>query len=78
MKTHPSILNGKITSSGGTGDGKRIFFECDPDEWEALRGEIDTDDCDSKHAKEWLNRIIKCVNACRGIENPSVTENRKS
>lgn len=79
MKTPDAILNGKIIiESIQPGDGKRVLFIADTNNgWEDLKGEIDTDDCDSIFAKAWMNRIIKCVNACRGIENPVVSDNSK-
>jgi len=70
-KTPDAILNGKIVTNGSTGDGKRMFLAANTnDSWKDLRIEIDTDDCDSTFAKKWAKRIIKCVEACRGIENP--------
>lgn len=73
---NPKILNGKLEITGKTDDGKRLFIgESDNDDtWEELRIEVDTDDCDSKYAEEWAKRICDCVNACRGVVNPSVME----
>ncbi len=73
-KLPDSILNGKIIpdpEGASSGDGKRMFLVASTnDGWEDLRIEIDTDDCDSKHAKLWAKRIMECVNICTGIEDP--------
>lgn len=73
MKTPNEILNGKLIKDGETGDGKRAFvvgihFDSQ------VKPAVIIIDCDSKFSKQWIARIIKCVNACRGIENPKVTE----
>ena len=73
MKLPDEILNGRIIpdpQGSNSGDGKRAFFVVDTnDGWCDLRIELDTDDCDSKFAKKWMQRIIDCVDACRGIED---------
>jgi len=69
-KIPETIINGQIINDDVSGDGKRMFLSADTnDGWMDLRIEIDTDDCDSEHAKKWAERIIDCVNACRGIED---------
>lgn len=71
MKKLPySILNGLLKEDGDSGDHKRCFVVADTnDSWRDLRIEIDIDDCDTLFAKQWRDRIIACVNACRGIED---------
>jgi hypothetical protein len=58
------ILTGKLKLDGDSGDGKRQFVVANNNNgWEDLRIEVDTDDCDSKYAKAFMNHIIKVVNA---------------
>lgn len=78
MKYPDAILNGKLKLDGESGDGKRAFMVADTnDGYQDLRIEVDTDDCDSVFAKKWQKRVIQCVNACRGIQNPVVAEAKK-
>jgi len=78
-KLPDSILKGRIIpdpEGSDSGDGKRMFLVADTnDGWNDLRIEIDTDDCDSDHAKAWAKRIMDCVNACKGIEDPKQATN---
>ena len=49
---------------GDTGDGKRAFVVATQnDGWQDLRIEVDTDDCDSKHAKAAMQIVIDRCNA---------------
>lgn len=76
MKYPDAILNAEIKNDGSTGDGKAMFLVSSTnDGWSDLRIEIDTDDCDSKFAKLWAKRIIECVAACKGIEDPKTALN---
>ncbi len=48
---------------GVTGDGKRAFIIAEEnDGWKDLRIEVDTDDCDSEHAKEMAQEVIDRCN----------------
>jgi hypothetical protein len=50
--------------AGDSGDGKRAFVVANEnDGWKDLRIEVDTDDCDRKHAKEMMGEVIKRCNA---------------
>lgn len=54
---------GKLKDDGNTGDGKRTFVIDDRnDGWKDIRIEIDTDDCDSAHAKAFKKALIKLWN----------------
>lgn len=78
MKTKlpEAILKGRIINDGDSGDHKRMFLVSDTnDGWCDLRIEIDTDDCDSKFAKLWAQRIMDCVNACHGVPDPKTAIN---
>ena len=49
---------------GETGDGKRVFVvAAENDGWRDLRIEVDTDDCDSEHAKAMMQEVIDRCNA---------------
>lgn len=64
------IVNMKLCTDGGTGDGKRMFIVAENnDGWQDLRIEVDTDDVDSTYAKAAAQRVVDCVNACAGIED---------
>lgn len=66
------IINGRLHIAGSSDDGKRLFIEADTnDGWQDLRIEVDTDDCDSKYAKAWADRLIQCVNSCCGVVDTS-------
>lgn len=57
---------GKLKDDGDTGDYKRTFIVSDKnDGWRDVRIEIDTDDCDSDHAKAFKKALIKLWNAQR-------------
>jgi hypothetical protein len=78
MKLPNAILNGRLKKDGDSGDFKRTFVVANTnDGYQDLRIEIDTDDCDSKFAKQWRDRIIACVNACRGIEDLGTIQKAK-
>lgn len=63
MKTNIERF-GKLKCDGDTGDGKRTFVVDDRgDGWKDIRIEIDTDDCDSKHAKAFKKALIKLWNS---------------
>lgn len=48
---------------GSTGDGKRAFVVAEEnDGWNDLRIELDTDDCNSSHARTVMQEIIDRVN----------------
>ena len=49
---------------GEAGDGKRAFVVAEEnDGFRDLRIEVDTDDCDSKHAKKMMQEVIDRCNA---------------
>lgn len=55
---------GKLKDDGDSGDGKRTFVVDDKgDGWTAVRIEIDTDDCDSEHAKAFKAALIELWNS---------------
>lgn len=59
---------GKLKDDGDTGDGKATFIVDDQtgegaDSWKRLAIEIETDDCDSKHAKEFKAALIRLWNS---------------
>lgn len=57
---------GKLKSYGDSGDFKRSFVKDDKeDDWKYLRIEINTDDCDSRHAKAFKKALIKLWNSQR-------------
>lgn len=56
----------KITlkRTGESGDGKRAFFAAEEnDGWQDLRIEVDTDDCDRKHAEAMMEEVMRRVNS---------------
>lgn len=71
MSKKERITNLKLKITNSSGDGKRLFFgEATDDNWQECRLEADTDDADSVYVKRCVKRIIACVNAMAGIENP--------
>ena len=64
------IIHSKLVDVGDSDDGKRVFITADSnDGWADLRLELDTDDCDQKHALAWKQRILACVNSCVGLRD---------
>ena len=56
---------------GEAGDGKRAFVVAEEnDGWQDLRIEVDTDDCDGKHAKAMMEEVIRRCNAANGQLRP--------
>jgi len=57
-------MNVTLKWDGKSGDGKRAFVVAEQnDGWQDLRIEVDTDDCDSKHAKAMMQEVINRCNA---------------
>lgn len=55
---------------GGTGDGKRAFVVAkENDGWKDLRIEVDTDDCDRKHAKAMMQVVIDRCNQAAALRS---------
>lgn len=53
---------------GDSGDHKRAFVVAEEnDGWKDLRIEVDTDDCDSQHAKAMMQEVIDRCNACNTV-----------
>jgi hypothetical protein len=54
---------GKLVDDGDSGDEKATFIGGDLDDgWKCIRIEIDTDDCDRKHAKAFKSALIELWN----------------
>ena len=64
---------------GGARDGKRAYVEAlQNDGWNDLRIEVDTDDCDSKHAKAAMQAVIDRVNDYPKLERELAAEHELS
>lgn len=55
---------GKLKDCGEPGDGKRTYIGSEKDDgWKRISIEIDTDDCDRKHALRFKSALIALWNA---------------
>jgi hypothetical protein len=71
MSKKAKITSLKLKITESSGDGKRLFFgEITDDNFQECRMQADTDDADSAYVKECVKRIVRCVNALSGIEDP--------
>ena len=60
----PTKLKITLKWDGETGDGKRAFVVAEEnDGYKDLRIEVDTDDCDGKHAKKLMKEVMRRCNA---------------
>lgn len=63
VSTEQQFMKITLKWDGESGDGKRAFVVAkENDGYQDVRIELDTDDCDKKHARKVMNEIIRRCN----------------